>query len=120
MDIKGQDLDLTTPNSVADCYDVLNTISGNAIRGQAAALGICARGPGRPGVRIKDKSAAGWQQYGGEIVDYYQGIGVGLSDWIEAAQAALDLVAAAVSGTSDVEVTEKEGNSRKRKGVSTG
>ena len=120
MQINGKDVDLTAPQSVADCYDVLNAISGNAIRGQAAALGLCARGPGRPGVRLKDKSVAGWLQYGGAIVDYYQGAGVPLSDWIDAAQAAVDLVAHAIAGTTADEVTEAEGNSKGSAEASTG
>ncbi len=120
MQINGKDVDLTAPQSVADCYDVLNAISGNAIRGQAAALGICARGPGRPGVRLKEKSVAGWLQYGGAIVDYYQDAGVPLSDWIDAAQAAVDLVAHAIAGTTADEVTEAEGNSKESVEESTG
>jgi hypothetical protein len=119
MKINGQDVDLTAPQSVADCYDVLNAISSNAIRGQAAALGLCARGAGRPGVRLKEKSAAGWLEYGGAIVDYYQSIGVPLADWFPAAQEAVDLVASAIAGTSADEVKEAEGNLSKSAEAST-
>ena len=120
MQIKGQDLDLVTPKSVADCYDVLNAVSSNPIRGQACALGLCASGPGRPPIRRTDSSAEGWLAWGGAIIDHYAGIGVGLSDWIPAGQAALDLVAQAVAGTTNDEVTKIEGNSRKRNGRSSG
>ena len=42
-----------------------------------------------------------------------------LSDWIDAAQAAVDLVAQAIAGTTDKEVTEAEGNSKESAEAST-
>ena len=110
MKIAEQQIELVKPSSVADCYDVLTAIGANAIRGQAAALGVCARGDGRPVVRLKSKSAADWLAYGGAVVDYYAAKGLGVADWIEAAQGALDLISEAVAGTSSGEGKEAEGN----------
>lgn len=110
MMIGEQAIELVKPSSVADCYDVINTVSANSIRGQAAALGMCARGDGRPVVRLQSKSGAHWLAYGGAVVDYYAGKGLGVADWIEAAQEALGLVSGVIMGTTADEVKEAEGN----------
>ena len=110
MQIGEQQIELVKPSSVADCYDVLNAVAANVIRGQAAALGMCARGDGRPVVRLQSKSAAHWLAYGGAVVDYYASKGVGVADWIDAAQDALGLVSEVIKGTSSDEVKEAEGN----------
>tara|TARA_Y100000361_G_C11061218_1_gene290597 strand:+ start:27 stop:380 length:354 start_codon:yes stop_codon:yes gene_type:complete len=112
MKIKDLEVGLEKPASIAACFDVLSAIAENPLRGQAAALGLCSRGPARPPVRLKAASAAGWLEYGGQIVDHYAKQGVGVGDWIEAAREATTLIAEVINGCTEDEVSSKSKNSK--------
>ena len=103
-------VDLEKPTSVADAFDVLSCIGANSLRGQAAAIGITARGQSRPAARLKDQSTQGWLDYGGQIVDFYAQHGIALQDWLKIASKALDLVAEVAGGISKTEVNKAQKN----------
>ena len=104
------EVDLEKPQSVADAFDVLAATGANALRGQAAAIAITARGQSRPPARLKDKSAAGWLDLGGQVVDHYARHGVALHDWLPIAARALDLVSEVAAGVSKAEVNKAQKN----------
>jgi|TARA_R100000951_G_C2488578_1_gene133754 hypothetical protein len=110
INIKGQDVELVAPTSVADAYDCLTALGNNATRGMAAALGLCARGPHKPAARLKSHSQSDWLRFGGDVIDHYAKQGVALDEWLPQANEAVELVASVVSGTTHDEVTKAEGN----------
>ena len=110
VNIKGQDVELVAPTSVADAYDCLAALGNNTTRGMAAALGLCARGSHKPAARLKSHSQADWLRFGGDVIDHYHKKGLQLDEWLPQANEAVELVASVVAGTSQGEVTKAQGN----------
>ena len=89
--LAGRELTLAAPASYATCTDIMDADARNPRRATMAALGVCARGPGRPPIRY-DAHDYNPLAYGGAVLDWLHGQGVPEKEAFKIGEVARDLV----------------------------
>ena len=104
----GVDVRLAVPTSYTQRTEVWLAAQDNHVRGSAAALAMCWRGPKRPRTSYS-QSSFNPLIFGQKVHDELRGRGIPLVELMQAQSAALLLITTGL--VTDVEVTEAEGNS---------
>lgn len=102
----GREITISAPSSYTERSEIWLLAADNRVRGIAAALGACWRGPGRPKVRY---AACGYSPavYGGRVLDELVERGYPLAEILRAGGVALEVLAGGL--VTEQEVADAEG-----------
>ena len=95
---------LRPPQSLAQCYDLLIAAQTSPLRANAAALGLCWVGPGRPKAKFEATYSA--LAYGGQVLDELLARGLTAAEVTTAGVIAYGLVCGQVVGEQEVKADE--------------